>query len=100
MFGRNGSKMVITGTYKGACPAGMKPGDIETDQGVKMNTQDAMNQARQLSEALKSGAMQDAFDADDAGEMGEALSQMQKNMSPEQLQAIQKAMQQMGGGGR
>ena len=36
-------KITMEGAWKGACPAGMRPGDMEMPGGMRINTLDAMN---------------------------------------------------------
>jgi hypothetical protein len=47
--------MAIEATWKGACPADMKPGDVEMPGGMKINLVDAANGAGATVNGIRPG---------------------------------------------
>lgn len=61
MFGRTGSRSIISAKWLGACPDGMKPGDMQMGNGVTINLDQAKQGAKMAAEMMKNPEMQKAM---------------------------------------
>ncbi len=55
-MGQTSRTLKIDATYKGACPEGLQPGDIETDGGLKYTKADQERMAQQAHEMAQKAA--------------------------------------------
>jgi len=58
LFGRGESKSTITAKWVGPCPAGMKPGQMKTDNGETIDLEQARQGAKMAAEMMKNPEMQ------------------------------------------
>jgi hypothetical protein len=75
--GLNGDTSVVTSKYLGDCEAGMKPGDMITPDGKKMNINEMSEKVGKNADQLKK------------------LQDLGKNFDPKAMEQIQKQMQEM-----
>jgi hypothetical protein len=84
------SDMTMEAQWKGACPAGMRPGDMVLPGGMKMNVVDMQRMTAPMGAAAAAGR------APSQAEIQRMMGQMQQSMSPEDMRRmaaeIQKAM--------
>jgi len=95
MAGDPTSRTSITAKYTGPCPAGMQAGDIVLANGMKMNMKGAAANAQEMAKNLsKNGAPQ--LGSMKGAELAKAMAAAQAEIDPEDLKAMQEAMQEMG----
>ena len=99
MLGDPTSKTSITAKYIGPCSADMKPGDVILANGMKVNMKKAVADVGKMSERLgKNGASQ--FGDMERADIAKAMAAAQAELEPEDLQAVQEAMKQLGSMGK
>lgn len=98
-FGQSRSTVRMAGKHLGACGADMKPGDIVMDNGMRMNMNDAANQAKQAAEMFKNSGGEGLGQMIDQKALANAMKQAHGNLDPKSMEAMRKAMEQMGGMG-
>jgi hypothetical protein len=76
LFGRGETKSTMTAKWLGECPEGMKPGEMELDNGMKMNLEQAKQGAKMAAEMMKNPEMQKAIKSALSGASGEAASML------------------------
>jgi hypothetical protein len=93
LFGQKESTTKIAAKHIGPCGADMKPGDVIMANGMKMNMSDAAANLKASAQRFGglTGSAGDAT-ADPQAAMAEAM----KQMDPKALEAMKRAMQQMG----
>jgi len=57
VFGRGEAKSTIQAKWLGECPADMKPGDMQTGEGMKINLEQAKKGAQMAAEMMKNPEM-------------------------------------------
>lgn len=61
MFGQSGSKSTISAKWLGACPSGMKAGDMQMGNGETINLEQAKQGAKMAAEMMKNPELQRAM---------------------------------------
>lgn len=81
------SDMTMEAQWKGACPAGMRPGDMVLPGGMKMNVVDMQRMTAPMGAAAAAGR------APTQAEIQRMMGQMQQSMSPEDMRRMAAEMQ-------
>lgn len=79
--------LVMEAQWKGACPAGMRPGDMVLPGGMKMNVIDMQRMTAPMGAAAAAGR------APTQAEIQRMMGQMQQSMSPEDMRRMAAEMQ-------
>jgi hypothetical protein len=74
----------------------MKPGDMVMDNGMRMNMNDAAKQAKQAAEMFKNSGAEGLGQMVDQKALAKAMKQAQGQLDPKSMEAMRKAMEQMG----
>jgi len=77
MFGQAGSKSTISAKWLGACPSGMKAGDMQMGNGETINLEQAKQGAKMAAEMMKNPEIQKAMKNAMAGGAAELEKAMQ-----------------------
>ena len=96
LFGQTHSTVKLAGRHLGACGADMKPGDMVMDNGMRMNMNDAAKQAKQAAEMFKNSGAEELGQMVDQKALAKAMKQAQGQLDPKSMEAMRKAMEQMG----
>ena len=94
-FGEPTSTTTFTAQYLGSCPADMKPGDVVLANGMKMNMKEAADNAQKMAAKLAKGGSSQ-FGGMKGADVAKAMAAAQAELAPEDLQAMQEAMKQLG----
>ena len=84
MFGQTGSKSTISARWLGACPSGMKAGDMQMGNGETINLEQAKQGAKMAAEMMKNPELQKAMKnamAGGAAELEKAMQGLQAGAS-------------------
>jgi hypothetical protein len=76
LFGRGETKSTISAKWLGACPEGMKPGEMQLDNGIKMDLEQAKQGAKMAAEMMKNPEMQKAIKNAISGANGDAAAML------------------------
>ncbi len=76
LFGRGETKSTMTAKWLGECPEGMKPGEMQLDNGMKMDLEQAKQGAKMAAEMMKNPEMQKAIKGALSGANGEAAAML------------------------
>ncbi|MEY4669483.1 MAG: putative signal peptide protein [Pseudomonadota bacterium] len=95
MFGDPTSKTTITAKYLGPCSGDMQPGDVILANGMKMNMKNAAADAQEMAKKLANHAPSQGG-AIKGMDMAKAMAAAQAELDPEDLQAMQEAMKELG----
>lgn len=95
LFGAPSTTTTIQAKYVGPCPADMQPGDLILPNGMKTNAKESAAQAESMAQKFSMGKAPQLGDMKGA-DMAKALAAAQAELDPEDLQAMQEAMKEMG----
>ena len=96
LFGEPTSTTTFTAQYLGSCPADMKPGDVVLANGIKMNMKEAADNAQKMAAKLAKGGSSQFGGGMKGDDVAKAMAAAQAELDPQDLQAMQEAMKQLG----
>lgn len=95
LLGAPSTTTTIQAKYLGPCAADMKPGDIILPNGMKTNAKDSAAQAEQMAQKLSKAGIP-ALGEMKGTDVAKAMAAAQAELDPEDLEAMQEAMKEMG----